>query len=243
MKRIVLSIGLIFVLLQGISQKSTDTVFLIKKTSFHKKFVPKQGAEIGFFLPVNFFTGNFNSENVLIGADALILLPKIEPNIGWGAVFGIMANKLIWEVYCNISDHTIKFNLDSLHYTSKARFSMVGMNIDFKFLNLNHFHPYILIGIGLGSIYMDDIAIKVDPSGDFKINDAEFFNCMFNLGLGCTYYLLPRLGLRTDIYYRFYRFGEVSLKPGGSYKIEDKINAGAFNFSFTLFFTFLGFRK
>jgi len=83
------------ILFQGSAQQSSDMVFHNNKKVIHKQFIPKQGAEIGFFLPVNFFRGNLNGESVLLGENVMILLPKIEPNVGLGAVFGLMTNILI----------------------------------------------------------------------------------------------------------------------------------------------------
>jgi hypothetical protein len=66
-KKVILFIGLITAFIGVIAQQSSDTNIYKKKTVNQKQFIPKQGAEIGFFLPVNFFRGDFNGNSVLIG--------------------------------------------------------------------------------------------------------------------------------------------------------------------------------
>lgn len=208
-----------------------------KSSSTKGKFRAQEGITIGYMMPYNCFGEDFNGKKYLEGSDALILLPKIKSNIGYGITFGLMGETVLWDIYFLYSKH--KVEMKELQFTSNAHFSTFGMNFGFKFLRQPHIHPYILLGAGGGSIYIDSSAVKFDLNKeDYKIANAEFINFMINVGIGSVFYITKRLGIRGEIYYRFYSFKRVELSIGGAYNLEDKVKAGAMNFSLILSFTF-----
>lgn len=219
------------------AERRTEKHSIVKttKTDSLKKneLKPSAGLTIGMILPYNFFGGDFNGENMLQGADAFVLLPEVKSNIGYGVILGMINQSFMVDLYFNYSKHKAK--ISNIQYSSEARFLMVGINFGFKMFKQPIFDPYILVGAGLGSIEIDSSAVKLDIyNEDYKIAQAEFFNYMINLGLGGILYLNNWLGLRGEIYYRFYQFGSVKLSYGGEYNLEENVGASAVNFSLIL---------
>ena len=187
-----------------------------------------QGIYFGGIMAYNAFGGDFNGETVFGGNEAFVLLPDIEGAFGYGAAIGLMSDVAIWDIFFSISRH--RADMREINYSTDVRFSMVGMNFGFKFLRQPYFHPYILAGIGVGGIEIDSSAAYYDVyNSEYFVAESEYSNYLIHAGLGAVWYLGSWLGLRSELYYRYFAFKSVTLSMGGEYDLENKVGASGIN--------------
>lgn len=169
---------------------------------------PKSFAARGFFVggmgvAATMSNSDLDGQSGLIEPNSglAIVLPELDPGIGWGAALGFRGKRISVQFSYTTSTHDDDFLGTSLEDDFRT------YNLDFK----HHWNidgalqPYLLLGVTVPRLTISDGA---NLGGN--IGDATLQGLGANLGGGATLYITPHLALFGEALYRVAEFDRVS---------------------------------
>lgn len=157
-----------------------------------------------------------------------IVLPELDPGIGWGAVLGYRGKRISVQFTYTLSKHDDEFLGTSLEDDFKT------YSLDFK----HHWNvdgalqPYLLAGVTVPRVIIEDGANLGGSVGVAKLQGLGA-----NLGGGAALYITPHLALFGEAFYRWAEFDRASAL-GVHADIRGNLDASGFGLRGGLTYTF-----
>ncbi|MEW5925326.1 MAG: outer membrane beta-barrel protein, partial [Candidatus Zixiibacteriota bacterium] len=154
----------------------------------------------------NSIGGDFNGDHLLSGHSETILIPEINPGIGFGLTAGY-STKMSPLFYFGIE---AAFSLTSQDYDFDIldeHNDVTAMFFDFNVKAIygpQMIQPYLLPGVSAPYIKLKDAA-----ANDYFLEDARFTGLGLNFGAGMDLYISPRVFFDINMMYRLTRLNEV----------------------------------
>ncbi len=169
---------------------------------------PKYYAERGFFVgamgvATTLSNSDFDGNSGLIDpvSGLTIVLPELDPGVGWGLTIGYRGKRNSVQFTYAVSDHDDDFQGTSFEDEFK------NYSLDFKhYWNVDgSLQPFVLLGISVPRVIIENGGTLGATSGDAAIQGLGA-----NLGGGAALYLTPHLALFGEAYYRWAEFDRAS---------------------------------
>lgn len=164
----------------------------------------KEGFYLGGGLLYNTIAGDFDGDTLFVstGASEIIVVPDVDPGFGFALYGGYIGPiGLGGELGITHTGHDAEFVGVSLDTTLTA----VNLDLRFDFQTNAPAIPYLLAGIGINVITVDDGAANTITG---KLGEATYTGLGFHIGGGLDYYVAPVFSLGGRLTLRFDRYDE-----------------------------------
>lgn len=207
-----------------LSTLSISTGVLAQDTSY-----VKEGMYVGFNLTYNTISGDFDGQSALVSATEIIVIPKVESNMGFGALLGVRFKKGALELSYQRSEH------DDTSVLGKGTTVYNIVDIDFKIYPSaeSQMQPYLLLGMGIPWLVVRDGAYTATAVGDGTLRGLGF-----NIGGGVSYYLQPTICVNGGVTYRLISYSTATGVSGISNTIQDGLGGSGLTLKGGITFTF-----
>lgn len=187
----------------------------------------KPGFYFGAALTGTGMGGDLDGDGALFGP-AVVLLPDVDPGIGFNVAVGFRGPEDAFELSYDYSDNPGSFQGMPLDSTFNA------VNFDWKhfFRIYDRLQPYTLFGMNIPWLDIHDGAHRGSTVGD-----ATLYGIGMNLGGGAAYYLTPQLSVSLQGVFRLIEYFEVSAL-GYSGSLDSAVFSPGWKFSLGTAFTF-----
>lgn len=181
---------------------------VLAQDTTQQNYYATMGITVGFIVPYNTISGDFDGERVLTGTNDIFLLPKVEGNYGWGVTVGIRGTFAAMELSYLTSTHDVTF----LGAKGKADFNAVILDFKYYFWADKPIQIYPTVGIGFPWLVVENAHATLGSQGNSSFNDDAFFGTAvtFTPGGGVLLYLSPSFSLGAELIYRWTIFGTVN---------------------------------
>ncbi len=207
-----------------LSTLSISTGVLAQDTSY-----VKEGVYVGFNLTFNTISGDFDGNSLLASATEIILIPKVESSVGFGALVGMRFKKGALELSYQKSEH------DATWLGTKGTVAYNAIDIDFKIYPSveSQMQPYLLLGMGIPWLVVHDGAATFAAVGDATLRGLGF-----NIGGGISYYLQPTICVNGGVIYRWISYSTATGVSGVSNTIQDGLGGSGLTLKAGVTFSF-----
>lgn len=187
----------------------------------------KEGTYLGASFIHNSMSGDFDDTIVLVGPSGGVDVPDVDNGPGFGVVLGWRGEKVAMELGYQRSIHDTFSSFVDIG-ESEAAYNVVDLNFKIDVFARNKLRPYILLGLGIPWLTIEDSATAGEG-----LEDATFFGYCLNAGAGVAYYFRPQLAVTGGLIYRWNRFTSAE---GTS--LEDSLSEGALGLTVGIAYTF-----
>jgi len=207
-----------------LSTLSISTGVLAQDTSY-----VKEGVYVGITIPYNTISGDFDGNSLLASATEIIVIPKIESGMGFGALVGMRFKKGALELSYQNSAH------DATWLGAKGTVAYNAIDIDFKIYpsTESQIQPFLLFGMGIPWLVVHDGAATFSAVGDATLRGFGF-----NIGGGVSYYFDPRICVNGGVIYRWINYSTATGVSGVTNTIQDGLGGSGLSFKFGVTFSF-----
>jgi hypothetical protein len=189
----------------------------------------KDGLYAGFNISYNTISGDFDGNSFLASATEIIIIPKVEGGVGFGALLGLRFGKGALELSYQRSEH------DATWLGAKGTVAYNIVDIDFKlYPSINsQLQPYLLVGMGIPWLVVHDGAATA-----FEVSDATLLGIGLNIGGGLAYYIQPKICVNGGIIYRWINYSSATGVSSASNDIEGGLDGSGLTLKIGIAFTF-----
>lgn len=207
-----------------LSTLSISTGVLAQDTSY-----VKEGMYVGFNLTYNTIGGDFDGQSALVSATEIIIIPKVESSMGFGALLGVRFKKGALELSYQRSEH------DATWLGAKGTAAYNAIDLDFKIYPSaeSQIQPYLLFGMGIPWLVVHDGAATAT-----EVGDGTLIGFGFNIGGGIAYYLQPTICVNGGVIYRWISYSTATGVSGVSNTIQDGLGGSGLTLKAGITFTF-----
>jgi len=147
-----------------------------------------------------------------IGTDNTVILPEIEPAVGWEIGFGVSKGNHKLGVALGFTKFNTTFEGSSFHDDENAEDANIGYyeaNYGYRFLNKKRLNLFGALGIGVNT-KMTNGTYEESYYSSF----TRYKAININLGINMEYYVTKRLYLNTSVMYKLSNHGMVEIGRG-----------------------------
>ncbi len=199
------------------------------------QFTANQGLTISLNLPYNSLTNDFDGETILVGANDVFIVPKVEGSFGWGVTIEMRSQKYSLDLSYLESKHDVIW----ANASTEAVHRVISVNFIYYILTSSKFQPFIQLGwIPIMPLRVYDGAVITSSN---TVSDAQYIGNIgnFQAGLGIAYYFTPKVSIKAAGLYRSSKYRSVkSEEENVALEIEDGLNGGDLNFVFGVAYSF-----
>ncbi len=196
---------------------------------------PKYFAARGFFVgamgvATTLSDSDFDGQSGLMDPQSglTIVLPELDPGIGWGVTVGYRGKRNSVQFSYAVSEHDDEFLGGSFEDEFK------NYSLDFKhYWNVDGaLQPFVLLGVSVPRLIVENGGALGASTGDAAVQGLGA-----NLGGGAALYLTPHLALFGEAYYRWAEFDRAS-SLGVHRDIKGHLDASGFGLRGGISYTF-----
>lgn len=207
MKKIVISFLFVFFLCQTLFAQKNNTPF---------------NYYIWGNATYNSIGGDFDGKGTYtiedLGNDNTVILPEIEPAVGWEIGFGFSKGNHKLGVALGYTEFNTTFEGSSFRDDESAEDANIGYyeaNYGYRFLDKKRLNLFGVLGIGVNTKMTNKTYEELMLSSSTKYKALNI-----NLGINMEYYLTKRLYLSTAVMYKLSNHGMVEIGSRGEYSIS-----------------------
>lgn len=200
------------------------------KLLFGPNLYIKEGFYLGGMVLYHTIGGDFDGETMLTISDEVFYVPKVEGNYGWGIVVGLRDPRFEAGLGFFGSTHDVSF----FETEGEADYLHLDLNVKPNFLIADRpIQPYLLLGVGIGSLYVKDGSATTNDIGD-----ASFRGIGLNVGGGIGYYFHPKVSISGGVLYRLMVYTSVTGVTETPRDLADRLGGSGVNFNIGIAYTF-----
>lgn len=200
--------------------------FGLRASAEEEQMVVDDGFYLGIALVHNSMSGDFDNTAVYYTSTTLYDVPDVDNGAGFGVSAGYRMNRGVYEIAYQRTNHDTVSSFEDVG--DSAIYSVLDFNLKYDLAELNRIRPYVLLGIGVAWMTVEDSA-----SDGWDLEDETFLGHCWNLGAGVNYYINPKLSATGGLVYRWNSFGSVE-----GTELEDDLKEKALGLSVGLAYTF-----
>lgn len=222
-------IGISFTIFSFVSGSSSVALAKNNNTTLNYAYV-------GFAFLYNSFGGEFDGKTDFDFGEEIILVPKVQSDIGFGALLGLRHNfkknnSIGVELGYNYSAH------DNARAIRSSVFSnMLFLDTKYYFSANRAIQPFLNGEIAFSWLRVEEGSVtSLGPPEVARVGDASFCGLALGIGGGIAYYPHPKISINLGIIFRWLMLGYAKGELGELYDIN---TLNAFNTNITVGITY-----
>ncbi len=190
----------------------------------------REGFYAGALLPFQGIEGDFDGDDALFetGGNEVILVPEIDPGLGFGVVVGWRTPEIAFEMTYRQTWHDTEFGSADL---GDAVLYAVDLDVKPYLSTSEPVQPFLLFGMSIPVLELEDA--RSDDGGTTFDRDATLSGAGFNFGGGVSLFAGERLAMHLTGGYRLAWFFDAEGE-----EIDDDLDGHGFFASVGVTFTF-----
>ncbi len=184
---------------------------------------------VGLALPYTTIDGDFDGQSALVSSSGAIVLPNIDPAIGFGLFAGFGPTPaLAFELGIQESSHDGHWA--GLDFTVRLR--EIQLDVRVNLVSGSATQPYVLAGL-----VIDRLVIDNGSTNGFEVGDGSLRGVGQHLGIGLDQFVTDHFSIGGRLVYRILDYSSAKgLNISG--KIQDGVNGNGLTVALTTAFHF-----
>jgi len=216
------AIGICVVWCLGMTRSAVAT-----EESAEEPEVVKNGFYLGAMFVYNNMTGDFDDSTYYVTYSDLYDVPDVDSGSGFGAVMGWRRDRGSIEIGYQRTSHDTSSSFTDMA-ESDASYNVIDMNLKVDVFAKSRVRPYILLGVGIPWLTIEDGSTDGD-----SYDDETFVGICLDAGAGVSYYFRPQWAVTGGLIYRWNWFTSVD-----STSLDDNLSESTLGFTVGVAYTF-----